>query len=73
MNPEQKKEWRARKAAASAAEASRPSPPPKALTVADSGPVAPPTLLPGTQREIPPGFLTVLGKEDADPGRRRAD
>ncbi|MCH5375092.1 MAG: DUF1553 domain-containing protein, partial [Planctomycetes bacterium] len=43
-------------------DAIKPKPLPPAFTITDVGPEAPPTIIPGDrrQREIPPGFLTVL-------------
>jgi mono/diheme cytochrome c family protein len=45
----------------------KPSAPATTLTVADVGPVAPPTVIPGDrqERDIPPGFLTILDSEPA--------
>ncbi len=45
----------------------KPAPPPTTISVRDVGLVAPPTVIPGDrrQRDIPPGFLTVLDPEPA--------
>ncbi len=46
----------------------KPKPLPKIKTVSDISPIAPPTTIPGdkTQREIQPGFLTLLNPEPAE-------
>jgi len=49
----------------------KPEPPPAAFTVTDVGPIAPPTRIPGdrSQREIAPGFLTLLDPSPAKVAR----
>lgn len=68
MKPEEKKQWRVLTEAVAAAAATKPAALPKALTIAEmdptSGPAAPAT--------VPPGFLTVLGKESAEGNARAA-
>jgi hypothetical protein len=72
MSQDEKKQWRVLKDPVTAAAATRPAPPPKALTVADPGPEAAPTFLPGTAHPVKAGFLAVMGNEDAPAGRRRS-
>ncbi|MBW3597841.1 MAG: DUF1549 domain-containing protein, partial [Planctomycetes bacterium] len=46
----------------------KPATPATTLTVSDVGPLAPPTIIPGDrqERDIPPGFLTILDSEPAE-------
>jgi mono/diheme cytochrome c family protein len=58
----QKEQWEALQQKLAEFDAFKPQPLPPAMTVSDVGPVAPATHIPGDrqQREIPPGFLSVL-------------
>jgi hypothetical protein len=62
---EKEKRWKAVRLELAAFDGLRPEPLPAPLVVSDVGPVAPPTLLPGGDDPVAPGFPAVLGGEDA--------
>lgn len=62
LQGEELERWKSLQAQLDEFESLKPQPLPPAMTVTDVGPVAPPTIMAGDrqQRDIPPGFLTVL-------------
>ncbi len=71
MKPDEKKRWRELKDAVELAEKERPAPLPAAITVGEM-PSAADVKMPGRAEPVAPGFLTVLGGENAG-AQPRAD
>jgi mono/diheme cytochrome c family protein len=67
LQGEQKTRWEELQQKLHEFDSIKPEPLPPAITVTDVGPVAPPTEIPGDRqdRDIQPGFLTVLDPEPA--------
>jgi hypothetical protein len=61
---DKEKRWKALRQELAAYDDLKPEPLPAPLVVGDVGPEAPPTLLPGSDEAVPPGFPTILGGED---------
>ena len=68
LQGEELERWKSLKSQLDEFESLKPRPLPPVMTVTDVGPVAPPTVIAGDrqQRDIPPGFLTVLDPSPAE-------
>ena len=63
MGPEQEGRWKRLREQLAQYDDLKPAPLPAPLVVKDVGPVAPATVLPGSSKELMPGFPVVLGGE----------
>ena len=67
LMPEKEERWKALRERLAEYDDRKPAPLPAPMVVTDVGPLAPPTMLPGRDKVVEPGFPSVLASESSSP------